>query len=82
MAGDFELVGRQFEANLIHDAGLRVASRVLDVGSGCGRLAIRAHGKSLAPRGGISVLRRLSPLGAVVPAKNHTAISPLPLYPL
>lgn len=36
----FELMGRHFQAKLERDAGLNSASRVLDIGSGCGRLAI------------------------------------------
>ena len=36
----FELTGRHFEAKLTKDAILRPESRVLDVGSGCGRIAI------------------------------------------
>lgn len=36
----FELTGRHFQAKLTRDAGLNAASRVLDIGSGCGRLAI------------------------------------------
>ena len=36
----FENIGRHFQAKLVRDGGLREASRVLDVGSGCGRIAI------------------------------------------
>jgi len=36
----FEFTGRHFQAKLQRDAGLNSASRVLDIGSGCGRLAI------------------------------------------
>ena len=40
----FESIGRHFRVKLIEDAGLSVASRVLDLGSGCGRLAIPLTG--------------------------------------
>lgn len=36
----FELTGRDFVEKLVRDTGLRPASRVLDVGAGCGRIAI------------------------------------------
>ena len=36
----FEVVGRHFQTKLVRDAGLGRASRVLDIGSGCGRIAM------------------------------------------
>lgn len=36
----FEVTGRDFVEKLVRDAGLRAESRIVDVGAGCGRIAI------------------------------------------
>jgi SAM-dependent methyltransferase len=36
----FELTGRHIQTKLVHDAGLKGESHILDIGSGCGRIAI------------------------------------------
>ena len=58
---DFKKHGCHFVEKLVQDAGLESASRVLDLGCGCGRLAVPLT-KVIGPSGGYVGLESIEPL--------------------